>query len=170
MTVSLTSCPAVRHRGATSDERSPALWRGAPPNQGPGFPGVKVRQAQDGLKIDTTCSARRPGRVGADRLAHPRPRATSGCIAPQNRPLRLVVVYGHWPGPTLPRLSATARSAGMRLRSTLVVRRTCRAPRCELMPDRSMAVVQARRYTMAGRGGLCKSHELLYFPVVRHPA
>ena len=42
---------------ATSDQRSPALWRGAPPNQGWVPSGVKVRQMQDGLKIDTTCSA-----------------------------------------------------------------------------------------------------------------
>src|SRR6266851_10402697 len=139
MTVSLTSCPAVRRRGPppTSTHRPYGeghhrtrdlghLWR-------EGAPGAAR------LKTDTTCSAQRPGRVGAGRRAHPRPPATSGCIAPQTGG----VVYGRWPGPTLPRLSATARSAGMRLRSTLVIRRTCRAPRCELAPDRPIAVVGA---------------------------
>jgi hypothetical protein len=82
MTVSLTSCPAVRRRGPppTSAHRpfgettEPGAWIPS---------GVKVRQARDGLKIDTTCSAQRPGRVDGGRLAHPRPRVTSGRIAPQ---------------------------------------------------------------------------------------
>lgn len=84
---------------ATSDQRSPALWRGAPLNQGPWVPsGVKAREVQHGLKIDTTCSARRRGRVGAGRLAHPRPPATSGCIAPQTGGLVLLPYTVAGPG------------------------------------------------------------------------
>jgi hypothetical protein len=68
---------------ATSDQRSPAFGERHHRTTGLVPSGVKVRQLQDGLKIDTTCSAWRPGRIGADRRAHPRPPAMCGCIAPQ---------------------------------------------------------------------------------------
>ena len=83
MTVSLTSCPMVRRRGPPPTSARRPFGEGHHRTRAWVPSGVKVRQVQDGLKIDTTCSAQRPGRVGAGRLAHPRPRARSGCIAPQ---------------------------------------------------------------------------------------
>ena len=108
--------------------------------------GVKVRQVQDGLKIDTTCSAQRPGRVGAGRLAHPRPQATSGWSAPQIGSLVFIAVCGRWPGPTSHRLSAAARSDGIQLRLTVVVRRYLPRPSMRTL----IAAVEAGRCHWSG--------------------
>ena len=143
MTVSLTSCPAVRRRGPPpTSARRPFgeghhRTRGLGPLWREGAPGAGRPQDRHHLQRPTSWPSRcwppgSPEASGEERLH----RAS-------NRWPRFVVVYGRWPGPTLPRLSATARSAGMRLRATLVVRRTCRAPRCELSATRSMKVVCA---------------------------
>jgi hypothetical protein len=126
MAVSLTSCPVVRRRGPppTSAHRPFGEGHHRTRGQGPlwreGAPGAGRPQDRHHLQRPTSWPSRcwPPGspEASGDEWLH---RAS-------NRWPRFVVVYGRWPGPTLPRLSATARSAGMRLRSTLVVRRTCR--------------------------------------------
>ncbi len=120
--------PAVRRRGPppTSTHRPYGeghhRTRGLGPLWREGAPGAARPQDRHHLQRPTPWPSRRwpPGspEASGDEWLH---RAS-------NRWPRFVVVYGRWPGPTLPRLSATARSAGMRLRSTLVIRRTCRAP------------------------------------------
>jgi hypothetical protein len=170
MTVSLTSCPAVRRRGPppTSTHRPYGeghhrtrelghLWR-------EGAPGAARPQDRHHLQRPTPWPSRRwpPGspEASGDEWLH---RAS-------NRWPRFVVVYGRWPGPTLPRLSATARSAGMRLRSTLVIRRTCRAPRCELLAPRSFVVAGAGQWSAAVEWSRSLPVALLYLRAVRLPA
>ncbi len=143
MTVSLTSCPAVRRRGPppTSAHRpfgeGHHRTRGLRPLWREGAPGAGRPQDRHHLQRAASRPSRRwpPG--------SPEASGDEWLRRASDRWPRFVVVCGRWPGPTLPRLSAAARSAGMRLRPTLVVRSTCRAPRCELSAARSLVVVGA---------------------------